>query len=133
MQAKSETMSFRNLRQVRLTARLLAALVAGLLLLMPTSSEARVDVRLAPPVPTVETVPLLPGPGYDWLPGSWVWVGDHYVWHHGYYALRPFPSAVWVEGHWPIIPVGGIGRLDTGDTNRGSDEEIGYKKPSRVF
>jgi hypothetical protein len=94
MQAESETMSFRNVRQVRLTAPLRAALVAGLLLLMPTSSEARVYVRIAPPVPIVETVPLLPGPGYYWLPGSWVWVGDHYVWHHGYYAPRPFPSAV---------------------------------------
>ena len=118
MQAESETMSSRNLRQVRLTAPLLAALVAGLLLLMPTSSEARVYVRIAPPVPIVETVPLLPGPGYYWLPGSWVWVGDHYVWHHGYYALRPSPSAVWVEGHWSHHPVGGIGRMDIGDTNR---------------
>jgi hypothetical protein len=86
--------------------RALAALVAGLLLLTPTSSEARVYVRIAPPVPIVETVPLLPGPGYYWLPGSWVWVGDHYVWHHGYYALRPFPSAVWVEGHWSHHPHG---------------------------
>ena len=70
-------MSSRNVWHVRLTAPLLAASVAGLLLLMPTSSGAGVYVRIAPPVPMVETVPLLPGPGYYWLPGSWVWAGDH--------------------------------------------------------
>src|SRR6201996_4609487 len=118
MQAESETMSSRNVRQVRSTAPLVAALVAGLLLLMPTSSEARVYVRIAPPVPIVETVPLLPGPGYYWLPGSWVWVGDHYVWHHGYYAFVHSPPRFGSRDIGPIIPVGGIGRMDIGDTNR---------------
>ena len=32
----------------------------------------------------------------------------------------------------PIIPMGGIGRMDTGDTDRGFGEEIGWKKPSSV-
>ena len=60
MQAESETMSSRNVRQFRLTAPLLAALVAGLLLLMPTSSEARVYVRIAPPVPIEKRYPARP-------------------------------------------------------------------------
>ena len=118
MQAESETMSSRNLRQVRLTAPLLAALVAGLLLLTPTSSEARVYVRIAPPVPIVETVPPLPGPGYYWLPGSWVWAGTIMF---GTMATMPFVhSPPWFgsRGIGPIIPVGGIGRMDIGDTNR---------------
>jgi len=33
-------------------------------------------VRIASPVPMVETVPIPPGPDYNWLPGAWVWVGD---------------------------------------------------------
>jgi hypothetical protein len=105
-QAQSDTMSSRNVWHLRLAAPLLAASVAGLLLLMPTSSEARVYVRIAPPVPIIETLPSPPGPGYYWIPGSWLWVGDHYVWHHGYYALSPFPGAVWVEGHWSHHPHG---------------------------
>jgi hypothetical protein len=39
------------------------ALVAALLMVMQTSSTARVYVGIAPPVPIVEVVPTAPGPG----------------------------------------------------------------------
>jgi hypothetical protein len=76
------------------------ASVVALLIVMQTSSSARVYVRIAPPVPIVEVAPPPPGPEYFWVPGFWIWDGAHYVWRHSHYVLRPHPGAVWAPGHW---------------------------------
>ena len=61
-----------------------AALVVALLIVMQTSSSARVYIRIAPPVPIVEVAPPPPGPDYFWVPGFWIWDGAHYVWRHSH-------------------------------------------------
>jgi hypothetical protein len=106
MQAQPANKELRMIRTVHSAAPFLAALVAGLLALMPISSTARVYIQLAPPAPIVEPVPPPPGPGYYWIRGYWVWEGGRYVWHPGYYILRPVPTAVWVAGHWVHHPRG---------------------------
>jgi WXXGXW repeat (2 copies) len=99
---KTESMNNSRRKVLRLSSAgpLHAVLAAALLIVMQTSSTARVYVGIAPPVPIVEVVPAAPGPGYYWIPGYWIWDGGRYVWRHGYYAIRPGPAAVWVPGHW---------------------------------
>ena len=64
------------------------------------TSIAAIFIRIAPPIPIIETVPPAPGPNYYWVPGYWVWEGGRYVWHRGAYVVRPFRNAAWVPGHW---------------------------------
>lgn len=66
------------------------------------------------PPPRVEVVPVAPGPGYNWVPGhwvwrhGWVWVAGHHI--HGVVPAmpaeivevipaRPGPQFYWVKGH----------------------------------
>ncbi len=41
-----------------------------------------------PPAPLQEPIIAPPGPDYFWVTGAWVWLGDHWNWHHGYW-YRP--------------------------------------------
>jgi hypothetical protein len=70
----------------------------------PTST---VPVAQPPPPPPVEQVPVVPGPGYVWTGGEWVWNGGWY-WSPGYWALPPGPDFVWVGGYWGPGPRGYI-------------------------
>jgi hypothetical protein len=36
-----------------------------------------------PPAPMVETVPVSPGPDYDWAPGYWGWSNGAWIWIGG--------------------------------------------------
>lgn len=55
-----------------------------------------------PPAPIVETIPVAPGPGSDfvWHAGHWRWIDEEHVWIPGHWVHRPHPRAEWVEPHW---------------------------------
>lgn len=72
-----------------------------------------VVVQGPPPPLEVEVVPPLPGPGYIWVGGAWVWSG-RWVWERGHYVIPPHPGMhwhpheyayrngvhVWIRGGW---------------------------------
>ena len=59
------------------------------------SSQAYVTER---PVEPVYERPAAPYPNAVWVPGEWVWRGNHYVYRRGFYA-RP-RNRGYVQGHW---------------------------------
>lgn len=62
---------------------------------------ARVVVRVAPPLPLVEAVPVVPVAASGvWRFGYWSWSGGRYVWIPGVYVTPPRPGAAWVPGRW---------------------------------
>src|SRR5215469_5259108 len=78
-------------------------IAAGLLAVLPVSSQAGVfvSVTIAPPVLPVYVQPPIPGPGYIWTPGYWAWddsYGDYY-WVPGTWVLAPV-GLLWTPGYW---------------------------------
>ena len=48
-----------------------------------------------PPLPIYEQ-PIIPGPGYLWVPGYWAWSDDFgYYWVPGTWVLAPEPGLLW--------------------------------------
>lgn len=70
-----------------------------------TPAATSVAVSAPPPPPPVEPVVPMPGPGYVWTGGEWVWNNGWY-WSAGYWALPPAPGFVWVRGDWHRGPRG---------------------------
>jgi len=74
--------------------------------LLPTSPRAQiaigVSIRVAPPILPVYVQPVIPGPGYIWVPGYWAWDGDaaDYYWVPGTWVLAPTPGLLWTPGYW---------------------------------
>jgi hypothetical protein len=68
------------------------------------------DVTYLPPPPAAPAVQS-PGdpPAQDtfYIPGNWVWLGDHYAWQPGRWA-RVVPGWVWVPAHFRWTPSGYI-------------------------
>jgi hypothetical protein len=60
----------------------------------------------APPVPPAVAPPGDP-PAADsfYVPGNWVWQGDHYAWRSGYWG-RVQPGYVWMPSHYCWTPSG---------------------------
>lgn len=70
------------------------------------SDITRIQYLPAPPEPrSWEPVDSPPGPDYFWVPGSWVWEGDTYAWHDGYWA-QSHPNWVWVPSRFVYTPRG---------------------------
>ena len=59
---------------------------------------ADVYVRVAPPAPRYEVVPVVPS-GYVWVPGYWDWNGHGYRWVGGH-RVRAQRGAAWVPHRW---------------------------------
>ena len=55
--------------------------------------------NVAPPPLIQEPAIVSPGPGFVWIPGTWVW-NDHWVWEKGRWERPPHPGAVWVPHHY---------------------------------
>jgi len=56
-----------------------------------------VEVAAAPPVAEVDVQPPMPGSGFIWIGGNWVWgPGGRWVWERGRWDRPPHPGAVWV-------------------------------------
>jgi hypothetical protein len=53
-----------------------------------------------PPLPIYEQ-PIIPGPGYLWVPGYWAWSDDfEYYWVPGTWVLAPEPGLLWTPAYW---------------------------------
>jgi hypothetical protein len=70
--------------------------------------QEQVTYLPAPPAaPQVARAGEAPTADSFYVPGTWVWTGDKYVWQAGYWA-RVQPGYVWVPGHYRWTPSGYI-------------------------
>jgi len=90
-----------TMRPVRFIPLLLLLL---LILAFPTPSSAQVavgiSVRIGPPALPVYPQPLIPGPGYIWVPGYWANGPGGYYWVPGTWVLPPTVGVLWTPGYW---------------------------------
>ncbi len=93
-----------------LIALVMSATVAGAVAPAAAQVYGNVNVRIGPPAPLVERVPVAPGRNYLWQPGAWRWNGNAYAWAPGAYVVRPYAGARWVAGHWVHRPRGWVWR-----------------------
>jgi hypothetical protein len=63
---------------------------------------AGVYVHVRPSRPHDVVVVRPPRPSHDrvWVSEEWAPADTTYVYHKGYWAVPPRPTAVWVPGHW---------------------------------
>jgi hypothetical protein len=68
----------------------------------PAAAGVFVSVNIAPPPLPVYVQPVIPGPGYIWVPGYWAYDDDDgdYYWVPGTWVLPPFAGALWTPGYW---------------------------------
>src|SRR6185437_16541313 len=71
------------LMNARKTLLALCVAVGSGATLLPAVASAEIYVRIGPPPPRTEVVPVL-RPGYVWVPGYWNWNGRRYVWVRGH-------------------------------------------------
>lgn len=88
-----------------LSKSLLAGLAIAAALAMSHPAKAgmlSIRVSFAPPPLMVYEQPMIPAPGYIWVPGFWAWDGDidDYYWVPGQWVLPPFAGALWTPGYW---------------------------------
>jgi WXXGXW repeat (2 copies) len=68
-------------------------------------SHAQVSIGISidvepPPLPVYDQ-PIIPAPGYLWVPGYWAWSDDvDYYWVPGTWVLPPEPGLLWTPGYW---------------------------------
>ncbi len=77
--------------------------LAIVILAAPAASPAgvSVSVTIGPPALPVYVQPLIPGPGFIWVPGYWAWdPGFGYYWVPGVWVPAPFVGALWTPGYW---------------------------------
>ncbi|WP_263410343.1 hypothetical protein [Terriglobus tenax] len=88
--------------------KLMLAVFGAALAVSTAAAEAQVYVRIGPPRPPREVVPVRPmgHPDWVWQGGYHRWDGQRYVWVPGAYIAPPRPRAVWVPGHWVRRPRG---------------------------
>ncbi len=74
----------------------------------PQGSDQEITYMPAPPAPpAVAPLGEPPAPDSFYVPGVWVWAGNHYAWRSGYWA-RVQPGYVWVAAHYQWTPSGYI-------------------------
>jgi hypothetical protein len=61
-----------------------------------------IHVNVEPPALPVYDQPLIPAPGYIWVPGYWAWSDDvgGYYWVPGTWILPPQVGLLWTPGYW---------------------------------
>jgi hypothetical protein len=79
-----------------------------------TPAWGDIYVRVAPPAPRYEVVPVVPS-GWEWAPGYWDWNGHRYVWMKGH-RVRAQRGAHWVPHRW--AQDGGRWRMERGHWDR---------------
>ncbi|HTA65416.1 MAG TPA: hypothetical protein VK753_07925 [Xanthomonadaceae bacterium] len=102
-----------NLRP-RSLAMLAAPMAAAIMMALPASSFAGVDVsiNIAPPEIPVYEQPPIPGDGYLWTPGYWAYGEGDYFWVPGTWVRPPSVGLLWTPGYWAYD--GGIYAFRTG-------------------
>lgn len=87
-----------------ITALLVATVLGGSLLVLPTASSAQVgigvSIRIGPPEMPYYPQPPIPGDGYIWTPGYWGYSNDGYFWVPGTWVLAPAVGLLWTPGWW---------------------------------
>jgi len=81
------------------------------------AAQTYVDVRIAPPPPRQEAIPVV-RPGYAWVPGYWDWRGHRHVWVNGHWE-RARHGYVYREPRWEQN--GNSWRLHHGSWDRDHD------------
>ena len=59
-----------------------------------------ISVGFAPPPLPVYDQPVIPGPGYVWMPGYWAYGPDGYYWVPGTWVLPPGIGLYWTPPWW---------------------------------
>jgi len=71
----------------------------------PTGAAANVDLYPPPPEPVEEAVPPAPAQDMVFLPGSWVYVDNQYMWRPGHWVANQ-PGWVWTPSCYYWTPGG---------------------------
>ena len=95
MRSKWMTLSVRTL-MVGVTMAVASACIPPL----TGMSIEMVYVQSAPPPRRVEVLTPVPGPGYAWVEGYWVWQSRTYAWVPGHWQRPPKRHAKWHSGRW---------------------------------
>ncbi|HXW17771.1 MAG TPA: hypothetical protein VEJ39_05690 [Candidatus Acidoferrales bacterium] len=84
------------------TICVVGAMLAVLLLAMPSTASAQigVSITIAPPALPIYVQPICPEPGYMWTPGYWAWGPDGYFWVPGTWVPAPAVGLLWTPGYW---------------------------------
>ncbi|MGH8427009.1 MAG: YXWGXW repeat-containing protein [Gammaproteobacteria bacterium] len=87
------------------TGLMLAAVLALPATMLPASSasagvSAGISVGFAPPPLPYYQQPILPAPGYIWVPGYWAYGPYGYYWVPGAWVLPPAVGLLWTPGYW---------------------------------
>lgn len=79
-----------------------AVLTLAMLLPQVAQSQVSLHITIAPPPLPVYVQPQVPGDGYIWTPGYWVWSPDEgdYYWVPGTWVLAPTTGDLWTPGYW---------------------------------
>ena len=113
-------------------------LFATLLSASPALAQIRVGIaapgiriRMAPPAPIVERVPISPSPRHSWVGGHWQWnaMQGRHVWMRGYYHIAPV-GQVWVQAQW--VNQGGEWVYSPGHWSGGRAQPV-YEQPQPVY
>ncbi len=94
------------MRTIRFVHSLLFALVLLTLMTLamasPSFAQLAVSINIAPPSLPVYEQPVIPGPGYLWVPGYWAWNPQYeaYYWVAGTWVLPPQVGVLWTPGYW---------------------------------
>ena len=93
---------FRNAVRQGMLQRTLRFLCVIMLLSASALSYAAtyVSVTIAPPLLPVYAQPLIPAPGYIWIPGYWAYGPEGYYWVPGTWVLPPSVGLLWTPGYW---------------------------------
>ncbi len=80
---------------------LLGSVVFSVVMLAAPMAKAQmVRVRVAPPAPIVETIPVAPSPRHVWVPGYHRWQRNRHVWVPGYYQVPRPGYTRWEHHRW---------------------------------
>ena len=71
-------------------------------------SQITVAIDIAPPPLPLYAQPPVPGEGYIWTPGYWVWSASDadYYWVPGTWVLAPNDGDLWTPGYWAFEGAG---------------------------
>ena len=68
---------------------------------LPVVAKAQAwRVRVVPPAPMVETVPVAPSPRHIWVPGYHRWEANRHVWVPGTYRVPAPGYRRWEPHRW---------------------------------
>ena len=137
------------MRIIRLIALCAGFLSVGLIsaVLPVRAQDVAISVDFAPPpLPVYDQSPI-PGPGYIWVPGYWMWTADvGWYWVPGTWVLPPAVGLLWTPGYWAYNDgayafydgywapeVGFYGGIDYGFGYTGDGYEGGYWNNGAFF